>query len=221
MPQKRKPVRGQLGLRSRGHRAYVVSGLPIAPTPQRPTTAHGYAARALRELAAAPRSSLWVLEGEVWFTKAERTDPVTGEPIASRNDEVLVVNGAVVMTIPYDELSEAWLRGFVRTSADVQAAEAALLAGGDFATLEPSTRAHETALATEALAEVERGRRAPSLNQTARALFDEVQAKKPGASWSLEVAAFRERNLAAWRYARAVSDGKTELAKMYASRVKL
>ncbi len=221
MPQKRRPVRGQLGLRSRGRSAYAVSSSSIVMSKARPTKAHGHAARALRELAAAPGSSLWILEGEIWFTKAEGPDPVTGEPIAIRNDEVLVVDGTVVMTVPFDELSEAWLRGYVRTSKDVQAAEAALLSGGSFATLEPSAREQEKALAAEALAEVERGRRAPSPAESVKTLFEQTQAKQPGASWSLEVAAFRARNLPAWRYARALSDGKTELAKMYAGRVKL
>lgn len=185
----------------------------------RPTKAHGYAANALRDLVAG--TSLWVLDGEIWFTKSDSAHPVTGEPIALRNDEVLVVEGKALMTLSYDEVSEAWLRAYVRTSKDVQHAEAELLSGAGFAVLRAATRDQETALAAEALLEVERGRRAPASTDTTRALFDQVAKGKPGASWSLEMAAFRERNLPAWRYARAISDGKTDLAKMYANRVKL
>lgn len=219
MPIRRKPVRTQLGLRSRGRSAYLVSADEVVTSKDRPTKAHGYAANALRELV--PGTSLWILDGELWFTKSDSAHPVTGEPIALRNDEVLVVDGKVVMTLSFDEVSEAWLRAFVRTSKDVQYAEAQVLSGAGFATLRTGAREQETALAAEALLEVERGRRAPPSSATTRALFDEVSKGKAGASWSLEMAAFRERNLPAWRYARAISDGKTDLAKMYLNRVKL
>ena len=219
MPQKRKPIRSPLGLRSRVRSAYLVSSDEVAMSKARPTKAHGYAANALRDLVVG--TSLWVFDGELWFTKSDSAHPITGEPVALRNDEVLVVDGTVVATLSYEEVSEAWLRAYVRTSKDVQHAEAEVLRGASFAELLASTREQETALATEALAEVERGRRALSPNESVKTLFEQTQAKHPGASWSLEVAAFRARNLPAWRYARALSDGKTDLAKMYAGRVKV
>ena len=219
MPIRRKPVRTQLGLRSRVRSAYLVSADEVVLSKDRPTKAHGYAANALRDLVVG--TSLWVLEGEIWFTKSDSAHPVTGEPIALRNDEVLVVDGKVIMTLSFDEVSEAWLRAFVRTSKDVQHAEAEVLRGAGFTELRASTREQETALAAETLLEVERGRRAPSPDESVKTLFEQTQAKRPGASWSLEVAAFRARNLPAWRYARALSDGKTDLAKMYAGRVKV
>lgn len=121
------------------------------------------------------------------------------------------------------EIFEAWLVALLLVSSDVARSEQAVL-GADpkrFSELLRDWDGLRSTLAERAVVEARRLRAIPDATEPLEALFRMAGDGDVDAARMLEKAAFRARNLVAWRFARAVSDGRQAVASLYRSRVKL
>lgn len=112
-------------------------------------------------------------------------------------------------------------------TADPAGAEAKLrdATSGNWEQLYKHYEGMSPSIAENTKAELERATgalaRAKAKNRSTKELFELAADEDRDAAQLLELAAIRDRNFMLWRYARAVAEGKTTIAGMYKSRVKL
>ncbi len=228
-PPKRRepPERGPLGTRSRQRIAYVVpieSGAPLSLGPLVGPRC------ALSAFIGAPnvlsrwKTSLAIVEGTIWRISPSYRENDTLE-VAESVGDVYVSDGNVVSVHGYEDIVEAWLRGLVRVAEDPAQADATILetTPATFHTALLTWKGWTVTIASVALRELERATlpRPPAAPEDPAALFARAREGDRDASLLLEDEAWRLRNLTLYRFARATSEGKTAIARLYASRVRL
>jgi hypothetical protein len=217
-----KPVVGELGHASKSKDAYLVVESGASLNTAEPSGAHGSLASALGALAeSGERGELRVLMGEKWYSNPDTWDAETGEPIALTDDSVSVVGAEITDSFLRSDVFEAWLMSLLLVSSDVGRAEQTVLNAKieGFLGLISDWDGLRAALADRTLVEARRLREIPEATEGIESLFQKAADGDVDACKVLEKIAFRKRNLMAWRYARALNEGKQAVAKMYKSRV--